>query len=436
MSIDSAIIITGRNVIDPQKTIISEYNPQLQLVDQQKSDNIITPACRKCLAYKRKLWSVSGYGPLLNLHQQQNTFFGMQYGEAYSFSNNYMGRLSWNQSYRLRSIHKLYLATGISSLKELYNDSVTELLNRANKSTSKFFYSKKYGLDKQKQISFLVDNAVIYYSMLEGVEILNDQNEQRVIEYAEIMFDSSEKDWTRDHYRFPYGESVTYDGVPLPFNQQNAMGLLSIELYKNTKNNKYLERTAKLLQYFSNHMTDHNGVRIWHYWPQFFYNGWQAHQQVSYNTSVRSPHMDTLFEDYSHAAINLEFLINASLLLGEKMTVQPEEILANSLFASGFSRFISGDTTYQAADWTFTPSFPWTLFDPVKSLYLRKINQNPDYDNQDFSNGVLAIDSQGHTAIKISSFDSGETLFQCSENSNKCKSDLFLFFYANRHVNE
>lgn len=436
MSITANGIITilGKDLYKPKHntTHINRYQiDDLTLISSQKPNNIVRHACLKCLSTDKKLWAVSGNGNLLNLYHQLSMFFGEQYGEPYSFSNDYMGRLSWNQSYRLRAIYGLYKATGVIGLKKAYNDSASSILKRTNEISFGRFHSKKYGLKRTKKIAFLVNNAIIYHSILAGIDILNEENYRSVINYAELMFDSYESDWHNNHYRFPYGEDIKYDGIPLPFNQQNAMGLLAIELYKATQKTKYIERISALHKYFTDQFSYKNSTLIWHYWPQFFYDGWLDSDSVSKNTPSKIFSTDSLFEDYFHASINLEFLINANSVLNKSLSVEPEKILLNSISDEGFSRFISGDVEYQQADWSFVPTYPWTLFDSAKSLYLKKFIKAPDYDNQDFTNAVLAIENQSNSQLIISNNDTKEILFECYESNQECKSDLLLFFYGN-----
>jgi hypothetical protein len=158
----------------------------------------------------------------------------------------------------------------------------------------------------------------------------------------------------------------------LPFNQQNAFGLVLLELYTATGDNKYRERAIRLAASFESEFEyTSNGGLIWHYWPGIFYDGWTAADDVSDNTPNKIPQVDNLYEDVSHASINIAFIFRFMAICGNNIfTFQDigalRKTLENIRYGEKYSRFISGDIDYQSPLIRFRPGFAWIQVNDVK----------------------------------------------------------------------
>lgn len=322
---------------------------------------------------------VNGSAELKKAFFAYHYFYGKQYGEPFSFGNDYLGRLSWNQSYRLRALNELYTKTKDPNIPPFIRGAVDNILNNAG--DSGLFSSKKYSLDKTSPIELPVNNSLIYYSILKNIDHLTIENRVRAISFAEDVFDYYENDWI-GYYRFRPCIKFSTDGVVMPYNQQNAVGLMTMELYKVTNNAKYLNRVEDLYENFLNDLTIIDGVSYWHYWPSTFYSGWEYGEIDSCNFPSKTPSTDYLFEDYSHAQINIEFVELASQVLGRDSPIDIDALAEVVVIDDyEFSRFISGDTDYTEPSYLYLPS--WMRSEQIKSYYQNlMIKPDVDFDKQ------------------------------------------------------
>jgi len=103
-----------------------------------------------------------------------------QQEEPFSFGNDFMGRLAWNQSYRLEAMTKLYLLTNDEKILEEIDETISNMIQRVNEKQNisnefnhKYSYATtKYSLDKKTKIGFMVHDGKIYYAMFNTINTI------------------------------------------------------------------------------------------------------------------------------------------------------------------------------------------------------------------------------------------------------------------------
>ncbi len=133
----------------------------------------------------------------------------------------------------------------------------------------------------------------------------------RVIEAVQVH----EKDYlsgpgaNEGYYTFGQAADDIGINVPtLPLNQQNALGCTFAELYRVTGEQKYLQRVAELARFTKNRLfLLSNDSYAWMYWmdPRLKYNG-----PIGMTASNEQRLVNSV-EDTSHAAITVEFMVQA-----------------------------------------------------------------------------------------------------------------------------
>jgi len=187
------------------------------------------------------------------------TLFNRSKNQIFSKAGNDFGRTSWYVSYLMEAYIKLYKSTGDDQWKHIINENIDYMLKTKNEdagTTNNFnpsflWSAKKYSIDNNTPISLLVDNAKILYPMLcaynEGI-----YSNTEIINITEKTFNYFESYYNKNNhlYSFQKGINFWFDGVAIPFNQQNAWGLCLIELYKATKKPEYKARVKELAEKF------------------------------------------------------------------------------------------------------------------------------------------------------------------------------------------
>ncbi len=118
--------------------------------------------------------------------------------------------------------------------------------------------TRKYSIDHETEINLMVNNAAILYPLLRAYNmgvIKNKNSCKKLIQIAKLVYNQYEQDFdssigTDGGYRFRKGINFQWDGIALPFNQQNLFGLALIELYKTTGNSQYRNRAFQLARTF------------------------------------------------------------------------------------------------------------------------------------------------------------------------------------------
>jgi len=158
-------------------------------------------------------------------------FFNSQLSNPFSKSNNFLGRISWNVSYRLLALANLYNKTHLEIIKNIIDNTINNLLlidnyhlNIVDDYNPNYAYtSKKYSIDKQTPTSFMVHDGLIYYSIFKALEVIPGlKNKYGKILKEHFLFEYNYWNKFFDNelrlYKQPYGSPVWFDGIWLPFN--------------------------------------------------------------------------------------------------------------------------------------------------------------------------------------------------------------------------
>ena len=109
-------------------------------------------------------------------------------------------------------------------------------------------------------------------------------------------------------------------------------------------------------------------MALWHYWPRRFLDGWSEGTVDSCHAAARAPAADGPFEDFSHARINIEFLIEAADLLGVVEPIDVDAIGDNLEVADRrFARFIGGEVDRHPASYAYLPPLPMAAAKTLQS---------------------------------------------------------------------
>lgn len=373
---DSLVLMQGFNEISGKNDILT-YDTVSQAINTFYESNL----SRSCFIDENSFGS--NFQTICftdNQAKEQLLYLGLDYllkhDPALSLANssNSLGRLSWNVSYRLEALvalHNLNLTDSFPT-KEVINSTVKSLLKTVDRIDDKGsigWPTNKYSINGKDELSLLVDNAAVLYPMLLAVNQghIDTADKKRVVALAIKFYDHYEPsyDYLSGHYCFEKGIPFWSDGIWLPYNMQNIWGLCLIELYKVTTDSKYKARALKLAEVFKNEWAYvPDGRILWHYWPQEFYAGWDATDNLSINTPSRSASTDSRYEDLSHAGINLKFILEIQHNFPDG-SITGDDINAMKMTASGFrygdnySRFMGGDILYQPASKMFMPQYGW-----------------------------------------------------------------------------
>jgi hypothetical protein len=90
----------------------------------------------------------------------------------------------------------------------------------------------------------------------------------------------------------------------IPYNRLNMFAMVLLEFDKATGNEEHREIVAEIFKKFSDSLIHQENKILWHYWPQYFYEGCSMEDNISVNTPERSAAVETLSEDLRHAGIN------------------------------------------------------------------------------------------------------------------------------------
>lgn len=267
-----------------------------------------------------------------------------QSAEPWSGSADSAGRISWNESYRLLGMVELWKKTGDETIKFAIASAVHRLLatreaayQAGSYEIDQFlFVTKKYSIDESAELRLIVNNAMVYWSMLlcANAGCLNEEDYQALISMAESAFRYYEEDWDPNSscYRFRKGEPFWADGVVVPFNQQNAFGLALLELWKATGKTAYQDRCMDLAQTFVKEIEfTEDGRALWHYWPREYYKGWTEAESISQNTPSQVPIESLPYEDSSHAILSALFISNYYETFGDVFSESLLQSLRNTL---------------------------------------------------------------------------------------------------------
>lgn len=242
---------------------------------------------------------------------------------------------AWNVSYYLRSLAVMYeatedekylttLASFIDRVIAQRDDMVGDLdyLGRQNPAWG----TRHYSIDQKEHYVWVVHTGMITYPIARFVrmvyenEALHDSWKERADEYLRVVEEAVRahdedfvhgSDPTKDEGYYTFGDAggrvVSIDGV-LPLNQQNALGLTFLELHALTGNEDYLDKASRLAHFFYHRLYKMpNGSYIWAYRP----DATPLNGPISVPAGFMANSISRSGEDVSHAAINVDFMIQA-----------------------------------------------------------------------------------------------------------------------------
>ena len=298
-------------------------------------------------------------------------------------SNNYLGRLSWGVSDKVAALVDILQYEKLNGALEAHTDlplntifetAVNCLLNNAGRDDAHILWpTKKYSLDGNTLLSLAVDDLSVMYPLLKAsrLGLLSSTNKSKVTSLFRNYYNQLESDYNNvEHiYHFKYGDSFWADGVALPWNMSNMIGLNLIEAYLNTSDVGYLSRLNSIADSFNReiYVNQQDYSLYWSYWPSFYYIGWSTSDGISKNFPEKNTSADYLYEDVLHAGINVKFIYEYTSLIGEA-TFSYEKLgyLKNTYnklkVGSKYARFISGDVIYSKPSLRFIPDYGWSEF--------------------------------------------------------------------------
>ena len=328
--------------------------------------------------------TIKGDSNTRNLFNAYYSLYNYKLANPFSLSNDFLGRLSWNQSTRLEGLIKLYKVTQDNLVKEQINTICKNILNIDNENLNVsdeinppyLWASKKYSINQQEPLSLLVNNSKIMNALLFAVEedvIREASIKEDIISRAENMFEFYNQQYNKSEklYFVPKGVAYKYDGIWLPFNQQNIYGLVLLRLYNITGNEEYKLRVFELADKFKSEWTyTDDGQVLWRYWPQSFYNGWDESDHLSINTP--SYHgQPSSYEDVSHAGINVKFIIDFYKSFHEDIFTKKDIDKLNNTYQKIFTeskyfKYIGEEATSSRTRIAGYPIYGWLeLEDPI-----------------------------------------------------------------------
>ena len=362
--------------------------------------------------------------------------------------NNHLGRLSWHLSYRMRELLELRRITGLKKIDTDIINLAENLLSRYNEDR---WCTKKYSIDGKQKLYLMADCGMILNSLLEvaNAGVLSSTHINRIKDILKYEMEEYEFDWNNYYnqsgligegggYIFRKNIPYTYDGIVQPFNQQNIWLNCMIEGYFLTNDIKYKNRAISLMTNFINEFVWEGSNLLWHYWPQFFYDGWSPESNLSKNTPHKEKTVDILYEDLSHAAINV-------LAIHKFLQIDPEHELLdisvidglNStldvLMATRYSRFLKPSDNPQYESFEYFPHGYWSLLqnNAHKQILAKVIPSSyifNEFDQVTSLTYLLAIDS-------LEGFNIQVTTKQIDEKENKVQffsspSDFILYLLS------
>lgn len=241
---------------------------------------------------------------------------------------------AWNVSYYLRSLTIMYEATGDPTYLETLARFIDRVLAQRDDVVGDNDYlgrlrpawgTSRYSSDQSTHYVWAVHTGMITYPMARFVRIVYDdaslhaewkERADRYLTAVQEAVQAHDEDFvvgpdttTEGYYTF--GEAgrlgIVSDGV-LPLNQQNALGLTLLELHAITGSEEYLDKASRLAHFFYHRMYRMpNGSYIWPYRP----DPTPLNGPINVPAGLFATTISRSGEDVSHAAINVDFIIQA-----------------------------------------------------------------------------------------------------------------------------
>ncbi len=369
-----------------------------------------------------------------------------QLGEPFSSAPDFLGRLSWNESYRLAALAGLYKKTGDKVLEKILVTSIANVLNSRSSllgiedsfNPGCGWAAKKYSIDKTSPNTLLVNDGMIMYGLMEACEALGDKCQDRLeiqltaaclFGYYENHFDVAPQ-----LYRIQYGSKFYLDGVWAPWNWQNIWAIDLLKMFEWTNDINYQKRALEILALFLNEQEIVNNKLLWRYWPNRFYAGWSATDLISMNTPTKLAQTPVEYEDVSHGYLNV-----LAMNYMNKYKTAPLEQLNNTLngmmaLNPDFPLFIDAGTSGSLANF---PKFAWSQLNnaDLKEMYVNMMPlMYPDFEVPDIIPGyVNYFDASSPVTINIEDLNCDQS--QCKSICTYSYQNTFDFIQNNSFFN-
>jgi hypothetical protein len=251
------------------------------------------------------------------------------------------GRLAWGESYALEFLITAYQAFSDDYFLEEFANHARSLLDNMDISlgiqdytgVSTYGWSAtRYSVDKASRRRGLIHDGMIGVPLAKYILLTGDatQLDSELKELARdslhalrnivtlhddewVEYETDKLEITKEgegYYITPAGSSARYDGINLPFNQQNRFGTMLILLYEIDGEPTYLDKALKLGIVFRRHLIpDIEGYK-WRYWWGKAATGWDETDALSTNTPSYDGHQG--FDSKGYATLELEFVTSLS----------------------------------------------------------------------------------------------------------------------------
>jgi len=247
----------------------------------------------------------------------------------YEVDNDFTGQLSWNISRYIVGLSELYKKTQDCTLKWILFDSINEVLNAQNRHSllsDEFnpgcgWSSKIYSIDGKTNLTLLVNQGMIMFSLLKACENLGDRCPLSILarvkhtgiclfEYFMLYFD-----YKVHLFRFQKNIPHNFDGIWAPWNAQLLWAATMYKLSLLTGNERYSQYSEEVVKAFLDEIEFYNNGIIWYYWSWHYYRGWSSEDALSVNVPEKEETIPTKYDDVSHGSLSVMALLEMKELI-------------------------------------------------------------------------------------------------------------------------
>lgn len=325
-----------------------------------------------------EIYRATGQAGLTAAFWATSWLVGPQSSEPFAFGNDHLGRVSNTAAERLLAVtHLLALQPSSLTLHGRARLTAQALIDALDEDGR--LCSIKYSADRKTCIAYAHDVMGVHDALLAAHPYLEPDLQARSLNLARRAFASYLPDYDGRDWRFPKCIAETFDGLPMPFNQQHRLGRVALRLADLTGDNGYREIARTALERFMSEWTvDAAGV-AWHYWPASFYAGWTVRDMVSCNTPERAPENPSAYEDSYHASITLDFLLAA----GAPVDLPEQIVRGLQVTSRRWELFMRASGANSRPLWRHLPVGALASAGSVAPEYARRIDLPfADFDNQ------------------------------------------------------
>ena len=279
------------------------------------SDQMFVPA-RPEKGFDIRIASVEGSETALQAYHAIAGSLLTQLGEPRSLASDAAGTQSWGVSYRVRALAELAAKTGHPVFADLAVSAMRNTLNQSNAALGVDgpynpvcgWASRIYSKDGLTPTSLLVNQAMIVGSMQTACARLGpacpNRLRDRIERQALCLADHFEPsfDEASGLYRIQYGAPFRFDGIWAPWNWQLSFAAVLARLESRPD---LVRRSKRITGQFLETWHETAEGALWRYWPEQFFLGWKADDDVSVHMPAKKSAPAQRYEDVNHAGISL-----------------------------------------------------------------------------------------------------------------------------------